>query len=109
MTTETRAIAGIGTAPNDESQSVRLMRPVGPGEGRPLDKSALLARLQAMFLAASSFFSKRLRRGAASERELELDDRDLVGPSSPPPLPSKKVVDGRLSQPDVKAFIHHRM
>jgi hypothetical protein len=113
MSTESRAIAGIGNAPHDESQAVRLVRPLGPAEGRPLaskvDKAKISARFQAALHATKALFSKAARHDVRSEGVLELDDRDVVPSTVPPPLPSAKALGTKLAQPDVKAFIARRI
>jgi hypothetical protein len=109
MSTDTRAVVGIGSAPQDESQGVRLVRPLGPGQGRPLaprapSEGTLVGRVQAVLLATVAVFSKTRRRSPRSEAVLELSDADLVAPSAPPPLPAVKGLQTKLAQPDVHAF-----
>jgi hypothetical protein len=116
MTTETGAVAGIATAPQDQSQGVRLVRTIGPTQGRPLARGIHIAagariatRLPSLLLAAVAVFFKMGRR--AKEQKvvaLELDDRDVVLSSVPPPLPSEKVLTPKLVEPDVKAFFTRR-
>jgi len=116
MTTETGAVAGIATAPQEQSQGVRLVRTVGPTQGRPLARSihlprgaSIAARLQGLLLTAVAVFFKMSRR--AKEQKvvaLELDERDVVLSSVPPPLPSEKLLMPKLVEPDVKAFFTRR-
>jgi hypothetical protein len=113
MSTESRAIVGIGNAPHDESQAVRRVRPLGPAEGRPLvsrvDKSRIATRLQGALHATKALFAKVGRRDVRSEGVLELDDRDVVPSTVPPPLPNAKMLGNKLALPDVKAFIARKI
>jgi hypothetical protein len=112
MSTDTRAVVGIGSAPGDESQGVRLVRPLGPGQGRPLATRApgdgIVGRVHAVLLATAAVFSKARRRPRRGETVLELGDDDLVTPSAPPPLPAVKGLQMKLAQPDVHAFFAPR-
>jgi hypothetical protein len=114
MSTETRAIPSVGTAPQDESQGVRLVRPVGAAQGLGFAPRSRYAgdrmrgaaeRLQSALLAlAGVFYVVRRARKRNDGGALELNEGDLVEQSSPPPLPPAKVLARQLAQPDVRAF-----
>ena len=116
MTTETGAVAGIATAPQEQSQGVRLVRTIGPLQGQPLARgihfpagARIAARLQNLLLTAVAVFLKMSRRSKDQNVvALELDERDVFLSSVPPPLPSEKQLTPKLVEPDVKAFFTRR-